>query len=68
VELLDRLNPMIAELSQAIRARSGKASEARRLMTAPSVGALTALAFVLIIGDAERFHCGKHARANWRSE
>jgi hypothetical protein len=36
-------------------------------MTAPSVGALTALAFVLIIGDAERFHCGKQARANCRN-
>jgi transposase len=33
--------------------------EARRLMTHPGVGALTALAFVLIIGKAERFRCGK---------
>ena len=28
-------------------------------MTHPGVGALTALAFVLIIGQAERFDCGK---------
>jgi transposase len=28
-------------------------------MTHPGVGALTALAFVLIIGEAERFQCGK---------
>ena len=28
-------------------------------MTHPGVGALTALAFVLIMGKAERFHCGK---------
>ena len=28
-------------------------------MTHPGVGALTALAFVLIIGKAERFQCGK---------
>ena len=28
-------------------------------MTDPGVGALTALAFVLIIGEAERFQCGK---------
>jgi transposase len=28
-------------------------------MTHPAVGALTALAFVLIIGKAERFQCGK---------
>src|SRR5205814_3206244 len=29
------------------------------LMTHPGVGPLTALAFVLIIGKAERFQCGK---------
>jgi transposase len=29
------------------------------LKTHPGVGALTALAFVLIIGDPERFQCGK---------
>jgi transposase len=28
-------------------------------MTHPGVGPLTALAFVLIIGDVQRFHCGK---------
>jgi len=28
-------------------------------MTHPGVGPLTALAFVLIIGEVERFHCGK---------
>ena len=28
-------------------------------MTHPGVGALTALAFALIIGDAKRFQCGK---------
>ena len=28
-------------------------------MTHPGVGALTALSFVLIIGKAERFRCGK---------
>ena len=32
---------------------------AQRLKTHPGVGVLTALAFVLILGDAERFHCGK---------
>jgi len=28
-------------------------------MSHPGVGPLTALAFVLIIGSPERFHCGK---------
>jgi transposase len=59
LELLDRLNPTIAELSQAVEQEAEKCPEARRLMTHPGVGALTALAFVLIIGDAERFECGK---------
>jgi transposase len=59
LELLDRLNPTIAELSQAIGQEAEKCPEARRLMTHPGVGALTALAFVLIIGDAQRFQCGK---------
>jgi transposase len=57
--LLDRLNPTIAELSQAIEQEVGKCPEAQRLMTHPGVGPLTALAFVLIIGRAERFQCGK---------
>ncbi len=59
LELLDRLNPMIAELSQAIEQEAEKFPEARCLMTHPGVGPLTALAFVLIIGKAERFGSGK---------
>jgi len=50
LELLDRLNPTIAELSQAIEQEVEKSPEAQRLMTHPGVGPLTALAFVLIIG------------------
>jgi transposase len=59
LQLLDQLNPKIAELSQAIEQEAAKHPEARRLMTHPGVGALTALAFVLIIGNTERFQCGK---------
>jgi transposase len=59
LELLDRLNPTIAELSQAVAEQAEKHPAARRLTTHPGVGALTALAFVLIIGKAERFQCGK---------
>src|SRR5580700_1662710 len=58
-ELLDRLNPTITELSQAIEREVENCREAKRLMTHPGVGPLTALAFVLIIGQAERFRCGK---------
>jgi transposase len=59
LELLDRLNPTIAELTQSIEQEVEKCPEARRLMTHPGVGPLTALAFVLIIGTPERFGCGK---------
>jgi transposase len=40
LELMDRLNPTIAELSQAIEQEVEKCPEARRLMTHPGVGAL----------------------------
>src|SRR6201982_903964 len=59
LELLDQLTPTIAELRQAIEQEAEKNPEARRLRTHPGVGALTALACVLIIGNAERFQCGK---------
>jgi transposase len=59
LELLDRLNPTIAELTQAIEQEAETCPEAQRLMTHPGVGTLTALAFVLILGRADRFQCGK---------
>jgi transposase len=59
LELLDRLTPTIAELTQAVEREAENCPEAQRLRTHPGVGALTALAFVLIIGRAERFQCGK---------
>ena len=59
LELLDRLDPTIAELSQAVEQEVEKCPEAQRLATHPGVGPLTAMAFVLIIGQADRFRCGK---------
>src|SRR5258707_11147249 len=47
LELLDRLNPTIAELRQAIEEEVEKCPAAQRLINHPGVGALTALAFVL---------------------
>ena len=58
LELLDRLNPTIAELT-AIEQEAQKCPPAQGLRSHPGVGALTALGFVLIIGEADRFHCGK---------
>ena len=59
LKLLDGLNPTIAELRQAIEQEVEKCPAAQRLRTHPGVGPLTALAFVLIIGRADRFQCGK---------
>jgi transposase len=59
LELLDRLNPTIGQLTKAVEEEAEKCPEAQRLMTHPGVGPLTALAFVLVIGRAERFGCGK---------
>jgi transposase len=57
--LLDRLEPAIAELTTAVEEEAKKRPEARLLMTHPGVGAITALAFVLVIGEPERFANGK---------
>jgi len=59
LELLDRLNPSIEELTTAVQQEVNKRPEALWLMTHPGVGPITALAFVLIIGTPERFTRGK---------
>jgi transposase len=59
LELLDRMNPTIEELTATVEQEAKKWPEVLRLMTHPGVGPLTALAFVLIIGTPERFHRGK---------
>jgi transposase len=59
LQLLDRLSPTIAELTRAIEQEAQRRPEAQRLMSHPGVGALTALAYVLIVGDPQRFGCGK---------
>src|SRR5438034_4490408 len=59
LDLLDQLTPKIQELTRALEEEVEKRPVTRRLMTHPGVGPLTALAFELVIGTAERFHCGK---------
>ena len=59
LDLLDQLTPKIQELTAALEAEAEKRSVTRQLMTHPGVGPLTALAFELVIGAPERFHCGK---------
>jgi transposase len=59
LDLLDQLTPKIQELTLALETEAQKRPVTRRLMTHPGVGPLTALAFELVIGTAQRFHCGK---------
>jgi len=59
LELLDRMNPTIEELTAAAEREAKKRPEVLRLMTHPGVGPLTALAYVLIIGTPTRFQRGK---------
>jgi len=59
LELLDRMNPTIEELTAAVEQEAKKRPEALQLMTHPGVCPLTALAYVLIIGTPTRFACAK---------
>ena len=59
LELLDRLDPNIDELSQAIQQEAEQVPEVKLLMTHPGVGPITALAFVLVVGTPDRFGNGK---------
>lgn len=60
LELLDRFDPSIDELSAAIEHQAEHWPEVQRLQTHPGVGPITALAFVLVLGTPDRFSCGKH--------
>ena len=59
LDVFDQLTPKIQELTRALEEEVEKRPVTRRLMTHPGVGPLTALAFELVIGTPERFHCGK---------
>ena len=59
LEWLDRFDPSIDQLSQAIEREAEQVPEVQRLQTHPGVGPLTALAFVLVLGTPDRFPCGK---------
>jgi transposase len=59
IEILDRLNPPIEELNQAVELEAEKCPHAVHLMKQTGVGPVTALAFVLTLGPVERFHKSK---------
>jgi len=55
LQLLDQLDPSLAELDRAVATEAEKNSAALCLMEQPGVGPVTALLFVLTIGPVERF-------------
>ena len=57
--LLDGLEERIGPLEQAVRAAAEADPQARLLMTHPGVGPVVSLAYVLTIGDWQRFPRGK---------
>ena len=59
LELLDQLDPKIAELTAAVEQEAKKRPEVLLLMTHPGVGPITGLVYVLVIGTPDRFPCGK---------
>jgi transposase len=59
LELLDQLDPKIAELTAAVEQKAKQRPEVLRLITHPGVGPITGLAYVLVIGTPDRFPCGK---------
>ncbi len=55
LQSLDQLDEQIRALDQVVRAEAQQRPAAVRLMTHPGVGPQTALAFVLTIGEVQRF-------------
>jgi transposase len=59
LHLLAELNRQIDELDRAVAGAAEEHPQARLLMTQPGVGPITALAFILTIGDVSRFQHSK---------
>jgi transposase len=57
--LLSMLEDQVEKLDEAVQEAAARDSQARLLMTQPGVGPVTALAFVVTIGDVQRFQRGK---------
>jgi hypothetical protein len=57
--LLKGMDQQIAVLGKAVEKAAEENEKSRLLMTQPGVGPITSLAFVLTVGNAERFERGK---------
>ncbi len=60
LELLDGVQGKIAPLEQEIGRKAREDPAARRLLTHPGAGPITAVYLPLVIGDGERFPSGDH--------
>ena len=58
-ELLGELNQRIDPLDRALQQEAAQRPEVQLLMTHPGVGPVTAMAFVLTLGEPRRFHSSK---------
>ena len=65
LELLDRMNPTIEELTAAVEEEARKRPEALRLMTHPGVGPLTALAYRADHRNPKRFPAASRSAPMW---
>ena len=63
VEAIEAQSERIARAEKAIVAAARADARARRLMTVPGVGPITASAIVATLGDAKRFRNGRHFAA-----
>lgn len=59
LKLLDELQASIEPLDRAVEMEAKQNAAAVRLMSQPGVGPITALAFVLIVGEVKRFQRSK---------
>jgi len=66
--LLGTLNQQIGVLDAAVQTAAEENAQAKLLMTQPGVGPNTALAYVLTIGDVNRFPRGKQVASYRRSQ
>jgi transposase len=57
LDVLDQLTPKIHELTRTLEQVVEQRSVTQQLITHPGVGPLTALAFELVIGTPQCFHC-----------
>jgi len=60
LRMFDELQASVTRLDQAVEQAAKSQALAVRLMTHPGVGEVTALTFVLTIGDPQRFASGRH--------